>query len=93
MKKISYKFNIEANYGTEENSKCIDTFLNKTLICHTDEEYEENLLIAQQEAYLGEYTVEDDDIEKYREPTQLDRIEAQIAYLAMMGGHSEILEV
>lgn len=59
MKKISYQYCVKANHGTEENPIYVDTFLDKTLHCHTDEEYEKNLLIAQQEAYNGEYDVEE----------------------------------
>lgn len=36
-------------------------------------------------AHNGEYTIEDDgQSEQAEEPTQLDRIEAQVAYTAMM---------
>lgn len=44
----------------------------------------ENEELAKQEAYNGEYTVEDDGVEETVEPTQLDRVEAQVAYTAMM---------
>ena len=41
--------------------------------------------IAKREAYNGEYTIEDDgEPEPSAEPTQLDRIEAQATYTAMM---------
>ena len=41
--------------------------------------------IAKKEAYNGEYTIEDDGLPKpAEEPTQLDRIEAQMTYTAMM---------
>lgn len=41
--------------------------------------------IAKKEAYNGEYTIEDDGQPKpAEEPTQLDRIEAQMTYTAMM---------
>lgn len=72
MKKISYKYCVKANYGTEENPNYVDTFLNKTLSCHTDEEYEKNLLIAKQEAYNGEYTVEE--VDEPEIPTDAERI-------------------
>ena len=45
---------------------------------------EKNLEIAVKEAYNGEYTIEDDGIEEVIEPTQLDIIEAQVTYTAMM---------
>ena len=41
--------------------------------------------IAKREAYNGEYTIEDDgQPEPEPEPTQLDRVEAQATYTAMM---------
>lgn len=43
---------------------------------------EGNLLIAQERAYNGEYTVEDDG--QAEVVTQADRIEAQVTYTAMM---------
>ena len=46
---------------------------------------EKNEKIAKAEAYNGEYTVEDDGKpEPVEEPTQLDRVEAQVTYTAMM---------
>lgn len=46
---------------------------------------ETNLAIAQREAYNGEYTIEDSkQPELIGEPTQLDRIEAQVTYTAMI---------
>ena len=45
----------------------------------------ENEEIAKREAYNGEYTIEDDgQPEPSAEPTQLDRVEAQATYTAMM---------
>lgn len=46
---------------------------------------EANEAIAKSEAYNGEYTIEDDGQPDPSEtPTQLDRIEAQTTYTAMM---------
>ena len=46
---------------------------------------EENLKIAQRYAYNGKVTVEDDgQPEPEPELTQLDRVEAQVTYTAMM---------
>ena len=45
---------------------------------------EKNLEIAVKEACNGEYTVEDDGVEEVAEPTQFDRVEAQVTYTAMM---------
>lgn len=83
MKKISYQYCMKANYGTEEYPEYVDIFLDKTLNCHTDEELEKSLLIAKQEAYNGEYTIEEV-ADEVAEPTQLDRIESQVTYTAMM---------
>jgi len=38
--------------------------------------------IAKAEAYKGEYTIDDDGLQEL--PSQLDAIEAQVAYTAMM---------
>lgn len=45
---------------------------------------EANFAIAKNEAYKGEYTIEDDGVEEAKTPSQLDIIEAQVAYTAMM---------
>ncbi len=46
---------------------------------------EANEEIAKREAHNGEYTIEDDgQPEPAEEPTQLDRVEAQVTYTAMM---------
>lgn len=85
MKKISYQYCVKANHGTEETPKYVDTFLDKTLSCYTDVEYERNLLLAQQEAYNGVYTTEDDGQPNPDEvPDQWDVLEAQVTYTAMM---------
>lgn len=86
---IKYKFlSCEINHGTEEKPDIEQIILEKSMDWN-----EVNEEIAKREAYNGEYTIEDDGIEEVVEPSQLDRIEAQVAYLAMMGGHYEILEV
>ena len=45
---------------------------------------ETNEEIAKKEADNGKYTVEDDGIEEIPKPTQLDEIQAQVTYTAMM---------
>lgn len=50
------------------------------------EHNEYNLTLAKEEAYNGEYTIEDDGIEEISEPTQLDKIEAQVTYNSMILG-------
>ena len=88
MKILKYNLCTRINHGTEEEPK-IEEILSPVEMGWN----EANEEIAKREAHNGEYTIEDDGIEEVVEPTQLDRIEAQVAYLAMMGGHSEILEV
>ena len=73
MKIIKYKF-LSAEIDNEQ------FFVEKSMGWN-----EINEEIAKQEAYSGEYTVEDDgQPEPVVEPTQLDIIEAQVAYTAMM---------
>ena len=86
---LKYKFLMnEINHGTEEPN-IEQIFFEKTLTwCKENEE------IAKREAYNGEYTIEDDgQPELVPEPSQLDRVESQIAYLAIITGNEEILEV
>lgn len=71
--------------GHDENN-------NDILLAKVMDYSENNIAIVEVEAYNGEYTIEDNGIETVSEPTQLDRIESQIAYLAMMTGNSDILE-
>ena len=79
MKRIKYKFlSCEINQGTEEFPNIEQVYLDKSVLWN--EEAEE---IAKAEAYNGEYTIEDDG-EPEPAPTQLDRIEAQTTYTAMM---------
>lgn len=80
MKIIKYQFlSCEVNHGTEENPDMEQIFLEKSMGYS-----EANEEIAKREAYNGEYTVEDDGVEETTEPTQLDIIEAQVTYTAMM---------
>lgn len=73
MKVIKYNLCIKVNDGTEEILTPVTMGWN-----------EANEEIAKREAYNGEYTVEDDGIEETTQPTQLDIIEAQVTYTAMM---------
>jgi hypothetical protein len=80
MKIIKYKFmSCEINHGTEEKPDIEQIFLEKSMGWS-----EANEAIAKQEAHNGEYIIEDDGIEEIAEPTQLDIIEAQVTYTAMM---------
>ncbi|MBO7312490.1 MAG: hypothetical protein J6U82_06755 [Alistipes sp.] len=69
------------NKGTESNPVWEDLLENTAIRC-LDEYFEENMKIAQSEA-VGEITVEEVE-EPETEPTQLDQIEAQVTYTAMM---------
>ena len=82
MKRITYQFMTEVNHGTKEQPDIRRIFNDAVIECGEDV-YEANLVIAQREAYNGEYTVEDIE-DPVTEPTQLDQIEAQVVYTAMM---------
>ena len=80
MKIIKYKFlSAEINHDTEENPDIDQIVLDKWMGWN-----EVNEEIVKAEAYNGEYTIEDDGVEVFDTPTQLDRIEAQITYTAMI---------
>lgn len=78
MKVIKYQLCTEVDHGTEDEPKIKQVFSAVTLGWS-----EANEKIAKAEAYNGEYTIEDDG-EPEPAPTQIDRIEAQVAYTAMM---------
>ena len=82
MKRITYQLMTEANHGTEEQPDIRQTF-NAVVIECSEDTFDSNLTIAEAEAYNGEYTVEDIE-DPIVEPTQLDQIEAQVTYTAMM---------
>ena len=90
MKKIKWVFlSCEINHGTEEEPNIKQVFVPKDF--PYSEEAEE---AAKREAYNGEYEIYDDGQPDPADiPSQLDRIESQMAYLAMMTGYPEILEV
>ena len=77
MKKIEFLI----CHGNEETEQ---TFTKQSCIC-TEEQLSINIEIVKKIAYNGEYTIEDDgQPDPTTEPTQLDVIEAQVAYTAMM---------
>ena len=78
MKVIKYQLCTEVNHGTEDKPDIQQVFSSVTLGWSP-----ENEELAKKEAYNGEYTIEDDG-EPEPAPTQIDRIEAQVAYTAMM---------
>lgn len=71
MKIIKYKFiSAEINYGTEENQNIKQIIYDKVLSYS-----EANEEIAKQEAYNGEYTIEDDgEPESAGNPTLEERV-------------------
>ena len=81
MKKIKYKFfSCEVNHGTEENPDIERIFLEKSMDWN-----EANEAIAKREAHNGEYEIYDDGQPDPAEvPSQLDVIEAQVTYTAMI---------
>lgn len=83
MKRIKWIFlSSEINHGTEEFPNIEQCFISK------DFQYSDDCLeAAKREAYNGEYEIYDDGKpEPVAEPTQLDRIEAQVAYNSIMLG-------
>lgn len=93
MKVIKYKICNHINYGTKENPDVKQIIIDALIECKTQADFDANYPIAEKEA-VGEIIVEGE-FDKIPEstPTQLDRVESQIAYLAMMTGYTEILEV
>ena len=83
MKTIRYKLCSTVNRGTEEVPIWGDVLTDMAICCASDK-FEANLAIAKREAYNGEYTIEDDGVEEILTPSQLDIIEAQVTYTAMM---------
>ena len=80
MKILKYNLCTIVNHGTEEEPK-IEEILSPVTMGWN----EVNEEIAKKEAWGGEYTIEDDGRpDLTQEPTQLDRIEAQVSYTAMM---------
>ena len=86
MKVIKYQTLNQYNVGTEESPDWKEGF-GESILGYN----EANLKLAEQEAYDGVYIIED--VEETSEPSKLDRLESQIAYLAMMTGFMEVLEV
>lgn len=81
MKILKYNLCTCVNHGTEEEPEIVE------ILSPVEMDWNEiNEKIAKREAYNGIYTVEDDGIEEVVEPTQLDRIESQVTYTAIMTG-------
>ena len=81
MKIIKYQLMSEINHGTEEKPNIEQIFTPCEIRC-SEANFEANYAIAQREAY-GEITVEDIPDED-APPSQLDQLEAQVTYTAMM---------
>lgn len=78
MKVLKYQLCTEVNHGTEDEPKIEQVFSAVILEWSAGNEK-----IAKAESYNGEYTIEDDGAPEPA-PTQIDRIEAQVAYTALM---------
>lgn len=78
MKVLKYQLCTEVNHGTEDEPN-IEQVFSAVMLGWS----EANEKIAKAEAYNGKYTIEDDGAPDPA-PTQIDRIEAQVAYTAMM---------
>ena len=81
MKLIKYRVMSEVNRGTDAEPQIEQVISGDMWLTLSDK----NLEIVKATAYNGEYTIEDDgQPEPELEPTQLDRVEAQVTYTAMM---------
>lgn len=78
MKVLKYQLCTEVNHGTEDEPNIEQVFSAVTMGWSAANE-----TIAKAEAYKGDYTIEDDGVPEPA-PTQIDRIESQVAYTAMM---------
>ena len=80
MKVIKYNLCTQINHGTEENPNIEEIMTPVTMGWN-----EQNEEIAKREAHNGEYTIEDDNQPDPADtPSQLDVIEAQVTYTALM---------
>ena len=80
MKIIKYQLETEINYGTPEEPD-IETLLSPVTVTYTEEAY----AIAQDEAYQGQITVEDDGV-PVPPPTAQEQLRADVDFLAAMRG-------
>lgn len=85
MKRIVYQMEIPAETAEIDGKTIVirEAYLQEKQISITDETRDVQIAEAMKEAYNGECTIEDDG-EPEPAPTQLDRIEAQTTYTAMM---------
>lgn len=78
MKVLKFRICTQSNIGTADSPEIVESFADGKLRWS-----EENEAVAKKLAYNGEYLIEDDG-KPEPAPTQLDRIEAQTTYTAMM---------
>ena len=74
MKKLRYKIRMKADDTESVLPLAIET---------NDAKLEENLVVIKSQDCVGDIIIEDITDEP-KEPTQLDRVEAQVTYTAMM---------
>ena len=87
MRQIVYQREVPAE-TTEVNGETVVTreaYLQEERLAFTDADKDIQIAEALKYSYNGEYTIEDDGRQE-PEPSQLDRIEAQAAYTALMTG-------
>lgn len=84
MKIIKYNLYTKVDRGTESEPNWVESLTPCEIACATQEQYDANLPIILKEAHNGKYTVEGEFEEESTEPSQLDIIEAQVTYTAMM---------
>lgn len=81
MKLIKYRVMSEVNRVIDAEPQIEQVISGDRWLTLSDK----NLEIVKATAYNGEYTIEDDGQPDYtQEPTQIDRLEAQATYTAMM---------
>lgn len=85
MKIIKYILAIKTNIGTKKEPVWEISEGGRVELKCTESNLEANEAIAKKEAYNSEYTIEDDgQPDPVEVPSQLDIIEAQVTYTAMM---------
>ena len=82
MKVIKYNICTRVNHGTEENPDYEDILSRAEIHCRTQAQYNANYPIVEKEAAPGTIVVSGEF--ETVQPTQLDLVEAQVAYTAMM---------
>lgn len=82
MKLIKYTERREVNLGSEENPNIVEQFYGISV-----EFSEKNEEIANERAYNGEITIEDDG-KPEPEPTELEQLRADLDFISVMTGVS-----